>query len=319
MKRFAWLAALSLLGALVALFAVLHARAPEPPSPAVAMPAPPFASFVAGSGLTEVGRGNVAVGTPVAGVVRVVEARVGDAVAVGQPLFEIEGRDLAARLPVALAQLAQAQAVLDKPRHRLGFLQSLQGADREAISKEALRSARDDEHAAAAAVDASLAQVAQIRSDMERLVVRAPAAGRVLQVNVRPGQFAEGGGAATPLMLVGDDSRLYLRVDVDENDAWRVRPGARAIAVVRGNARLRIPLRFEYIEPYVTSKATLTGQATERTDLRVLQVVYSFAHGALPVYLGQRLDAYIETLPDTTPRAPAPAPAPASASAPAPP
>ena len=308
MKRFAWLAALSLAGALVALFAVINARSPEPPSPAADTPPAPFASFVAGSGLTEVGRGNIAVGTAVAGVVRLVNVRVGDTVSAGQPLFEIEGRDLAARLPVAQAQLAQAQAALDKPRHRLGFLLRLQGADREAISKEALSSARDDERAAAAAVDAGRAQVTQIQSDLERLVVRVPAAGRVLQVNVRPGQFAQGGGASAPLMLVGDDSRLYLRVDVDENDAWRVRPGARAVAVVRGNARLRIPLRFEYIEPYVTPKATLTGQVTERTDLRVLQVVYSFAHGSLPVYLGQRMDAFIQTVPDATPPARVPSP-----------
>ncbi len=306
MKRIVVLSILSLAGALIALFAVLHARAPEPPSPASETPAAPFASYVAGSGLTEVGRGNIAVGTAVAGVVRVVHVRVGDAVAAGQALFEIEGLDLAARLPVAEAQLAQAQATLEKPRHRLDFLQRLRGADAGAISKEALSSARDDARAAAATVDAAGAQVTQIRSDLERLVVRAPAAGRVLQVNVRPGQFAEGGGAAAPLMLVGDDSRLYLRVDIDENDAWRVRPGARAVAVVRGNARLRIPLRFEYIEPFVTPKATLTGQATERTDLRVLQVVYSFAHGALPVYLGQRMDAFIETAPDAPPKAPAP-------------
>jgi len=92
------------------------------------------------------------------------------------------------------------------------------------------------------------------------------------------------------------------------SSASRSAAGARAVAVVRGNARLRIPLRFEYIEPYVTPKATLTGQVTERTDLRVLQVVYSFAHGSLPVYLGQRMDAFIETVPDARPPARAPSP-----------
>ena len=71
----------------------------------------------------------------------------------------------------------------------------------------------------------------------------------------------------------------------------------------RGRNSPQIPLRFEYIEPYVTPKATLTGQVTERTDLRVLQVVYSFSHGSLPVYLGQRMDAFIETVPDARPPA----------------
>ncbi|WP_187770850.1 hypothetical protein [Cognatilysobacter lacus] len=96
---------------------------------------------------------------------------------------------------------------------------------------------------------------------------------------------------------MGDDDRLYLRVDIDETDAWRVRPGAAAVGVIRGQPRLRIPLHFEYVEPYVTPKPVLTGQGTERPDLRVLQFVYSFPRGDLPVYLGQQMDAYIATPP----------------------
>ncbi|MEO6104817.1 MAG: HlyD family efflux transporter periplasmic adaptor subunit [Pseudoxanthomonas sp.] len=297
MKRIVPLALSALVGALIALVAVLRSHGAEAP-PVVDTPAPPFASYVAGGGVTETVRGNVAIGTAVAGVVRVVHVQVGDLVTEGQPLFEIEGRDLAARLPVAQAQLAQAEAASAKPRHRLEFLLRLKGADRAAISQEAVSSARDDASSASAAVDSARAEVAQLRTDIDRLVVRAPTAGKVLQVSVRPGQFAQGGGAQAPLLLVGDDARMYLRVDIDENDAWRVRPGARAIAVARGNSQLRIVLRFEYIEPFVTGKSALTGQSTERTDQRVLQVVYSFAHGTLPVYLGQRMDAFIETAPN---------------------
>ena len=65
----------------------------------------------------------------------------------------------------------------------------------------------------------------------------------------------------------------------------------------------RIPLRYEYTEPFVAPRAALSGQPGERADLRVLQVLYSFPRGRLPVYLGQQLDVAIE----------APAPAPASA------
>jgi len=88
-------------------------------------------------------------------------------------------------------------------------------------------------------------------------------------------------------------TRLYLRVDIDENDAWRVRPATRGVAFVRGNPGVPIPLRFEYLEPYGTRKTSVTGQGSERTDLRVLQVVYSFEPTGSPVYLGQRMDAFI--------------------------
>jgi HlyD family secretion protein len=39
---------------------------------------------------------------------------------------------------------------------------------------------------------------------------------------------------------------------------------------------------------------SLTGDNTERTDMRVLQVIYSFDPAALPVYVGQQMDVYIE-------------------------
>jgi hypothetical protein len=39
---------------------------------------------------------------------------------------------------------------------------------------------------------------------------------------------------------------------------------------------------------------SLTGDNTERTDMRVLQVLYSFDPSALPVYVGQQMDVYID-------------------------
>ena len=73
----------------------------------------------------------------------------------------------------------------------------------------------------------------------------------------------------------------------------RVRPGAAATASVRGRASLKTPLHFEYIEPYVIPKKSLTGESTERVDTRVLQVIYSFKRGTLPVYVGQQMDVFI--------------------------
>ena len=60
---------------------------------------------------------------------------------------------------------------------------------------------------------------------------------------------------------------------------------------------LKTPLRFERIERYVVPKTSLTGAATERTDTRVLQVIYSFDHAALPVYIGQRMNVFIQAPP----------------------
>jgi hypothetical protein len=102
-----------------------------------------------------------------------------------------------------------------------------------------------------------------------------------------------------PLILVGSVTPLHVRVDVDENDAWRVRPGARAISYLRGNKDISTPLKFVRFEPYVVPKKSLTGESTERVDTRVLQVIFSFDQGRLPIFVGQQMDVFIDA---TTPQ-----------------
>jgi HlyD family secretion protein len=116
----------------------------------------------------------------------------------------------------------------------------------------------------------------------------------VLQVNVRAGEFAPSGVLNPPLILFGKLDRMHLRVDVDENDAWRFRKDVAAMAFVRGNRELKTDLMVERVEPYVVPKRSLTGDSTERVDTRVMQAVYSFPRGALPVYVGQQMDVFIE-------------------------
>jgi multidrug efflux pump subunit AcrA (membrane-fusion protein) len=150
---------------------------------------------------------------------------------------------------------------------------------------------------AKAQVAAAEAQVTQTKTEIERLTVRALMSGQVLQVNIRLGEFAQAGVLASPLILLGNVEPLHLRVDIDENDAWRVRPEAPAVAFVRGNRALETPVQFVRFEPYVVPKRSLTGDTTERVDTRVLQVLYRFHPGDLPVYVGQQMDVFIEAPP----------------------
>lgn len=294
---------LAILGVLIAIVAVIDSNRP-PPVTAIAIPPAhaPFATFVAGAGITEIGRGNIAIATPVAGVVATVDVKVGQRVVRNDPLFHVDDRDLRARRDVERAKLAEARAALDKPTHRLAYIDSLRHLDPGVVSAESVSDLRDDVDAARAAVQSAEAALSQTQVDIERAVVRAPSAGTILRVNIRAGEYADP-RAATPPMLMGDESRMYVRVDIDESDAWRIRPDAAAVAFVRGNPALVTALRYEYIEPYVTPKASLTGASTERPDVRVLQVVYSFDRRRLPVYVGQQMDVFIQA-----PGAPAPVP-----------
>lgn len=143
-----------------------------------------------------------------------------------------------------------------------------------------------------AAVDQAQAQVDQAQTEVDRLQIRAPVAGEVLQVNVRPGEFV-----ATPasqaLIILGDVHKLHLRVDIDEHDIPRFRPGAPAHASVRGTGRQSYALQFVRVEPYVIPKKSLTGDNTERVDTRVLQVIYALQPGPGQVYVGQQFDVFI--------------------------
>jgi len=118
--------------------------------------------------------------------------------------------------------------------------------------------------------------------------------GQVLQVKVHLGEFAPTGALPTPLILLGNVDKLHVRVDVEEHEASRVQPGAKAIAAVRGNADLKTPLTFVRFEPFVVPKKSLTGDSTERVDTRVLQVIYRIEDRNLPFFVGQQMDVFID-------------------------
>jgi len=273
------------LGIVIAVATVVRGNQPDPVAEPVAQPArAPFQTFVAGSGIIEASTENIAVGTPVSGIVTAIHVTIGDRVHAGDPLFQIDDRDLQANLLVARAHVTQAAANLAQVVSQLRLAESV--PDKRAISVEELTNRRSAVAVNEAALAAAKAEVAQTQIEIGRRTIRALVPGQILQIKTHLGEFAQGGVLATPLMVLGNDAQLHVRVDVDENDAWRFRPGARAFGYVRGNSALRTPLRFERIEPFVIPKTSLTGDSTEHVDTRVLQVIYSF--------VGQQMDIFIE-------------------------
>jgi RND family efflux transporter MFP subunit len=295
MRRYR-LALLALAGLGVAIVAVLAGRRPAvPPAAAGAVAAPPYGAYVAGAGLVEARSGNIAIGTPVSGIVVAIFVERGAVVQAGDALFRIDDRELTAQLPAARAAVREAEARLALARYELKIAVSLRAE--QVISEEELTRRRFETASDEAIVAARQAEVGKLQAEIERRTVRAPVAGRVLQLAARPGEFAESAVLDPPLLVLGDDSRLYVRVNVDENDAWRVRPGAPAQAYLRGGAAGRTDLQFERIEPLLVAKPSLTGASAERTDTRVLQILYSFERAALPVYVGQQVDVFISAEP----------------------
>jgi HlyD family secretion protein len=309
MKRFI-LPIIGLLAALWATFSIVrtapHWDRTDPPA---APPVSTFSNRVAAVGLVEASTENIAIGTPLSGVVTKVFVTAGETVQKGQPLFEIDTRHLEADLgvkqravAVAQTQVAVAKARLADLTRQLEFVERV--TDKRAVSAEEIsrrRSAVDtaatELQAAEAEVAAGESQVRAVQTEIERSIIRAPLATEVLQVKIRVGEFAPAAPTNHPLILLGRSKPLHVRVDVDEHEGWRVRPGAKAVAHVRGNAGLETPLTFVRFEPFVVPKTSLTGASNERVDTRVLQVIYRVDRDDLPVFVGQQMDVFIEGTP----------------------
>ena len=151
-----------------------------------------------------------------------------------------------------------------------------------------------DRDVAKAALTRAEAEVAKIEVELDRLIVRSLVTGRVLQVNVRPGEFV-GTPANEPLVILGNTEKLHVRVDIDEYDIPRFHAGLPAVAVPRGNLQEKYPLEFVRVEPFVVPKKSLTGDTTERVDTRVLQVIYEFdPAGKPPLFVGQQVEVFID-------------------------
>jgi RND family efflux transporter MFP subunit len=302
------LPAFAAIGLVIAIVVVVQSQKETPPAQPVAQPAQaPFKSYIGGAGIVEARTQNISIGTSLPGIVKTVFVNVGERVKAGAPLFQIDDRELRAELLVKQANLVKARAAVAEARASLKDYQAQyelvrHATDRRAVSVDDVQKRRYAEElaraklaSAGAAVTAAEADLKATRTSLERLTVRAPMDCEVMQVNVRPGEFAQTGVLDTPLIRLGDLDRLHIRVDIDENDAWRFKPETRGVASLRGNRDLKTDLTFVRVEPYVTPKTSLTGSSTERVDTRVLQVIYSFDRSALPAYVGQQMDVFIET------------------------
>ena len=275
----------------------------EPVSPP---PASSFTDTVAAVGLIEASTEHISVGTPLSGVVTEVLVTLNQSVRAGTPLFRLDTRALQASLAVHESQLTAARArqataqcqvedLNDRLERSLKLRSSTVISEDELIrTRFALKVSQARAVEAQAEVAVAEASAASVRTEITRSTILTPMDATVLQLKIRPGEFAAAGAPTSPLILLGNLSPLHLRVDIDEHEAWRVQPGTRAKGHVRGNATLASPLSFVRFEPFVIPKRSLTGDSAERVDTRVLQAIYRLDRTDLRLYAGQQMDVFIE-------------------------
>ncbi|GAB4481370.1 MAG: efflux RND transporter periplasmic adaptor subunit [Erythrobacter tepidarius] len=278
------------------------APAEQPPKPVGELANAPR---VAGAGIVEPASEVIDIGSALSGLVTDVRVKPGDKVAAGEVLFLVDARAARANLAQATAAIREARAAIVEAetaqrtaRQQLALYRSL--TDPAAVSRSEVIRAEGEEAAATtrlglahARLAAAEAAAAASRTEIERLTVRAPIAGEILAVNIHPGEFvATQGGSSQPFIQMGNTDPLHVRIDIDENEAVRVKLGAPAVVSPRGAAELHVTATFVRAEPQVVPKRSLTNSAAERVDVRVLQLIY-----ALPktdrFRVGQQVDAFI--------------------------
>lgn len=296
---------IAIVGAIIALIISFWSMKKEP-VPAIPFPPPisPYVYAIAGEGIIEASSNNIAVGSPFSEIVTQIFVVEGDLVKKGDPLFQLDTRYYEAQAETARSQISASQVNLENLIVQFSFYQRLK--DKNAVSEQQYQQAFYAKREAEEQLKVAISQLGEVEANIERSLIHAPVDGEVLQINVHLGEVAPNVNVVNPqvitpysaiqypLIMVGTVQPFFLRIDIDEVDAWRYKEGAPAIAFVRGNSNIQFPLKFVRVEPYIIPKASFTGQVGERIDMRVLQLIYQFDRGNLPVYAGQVVDVYIQ-------------------------
>jgi HlyD family secretion protein len=278
-------------GLVFALVSVLGRPEPQSHEPLVIPPTTSFSTQVAGIGVVEPKSEIINLGVELPGVVRQVLVAVGDDVKRGAPLFALDQREVDAQIATFEATLASSRVQAADAEAQYALIASVR--DKRAVAKDEVNRRQFAKQLAKARVKEIEAQLQQAKTTKQRLSVKAPIDGRVLELNVRPGEYAAAGVLAAPLVRMGDISTLYVRVEVDEENAARIRPDSKAEGMFRGDTTTRIPLTFVRFEPYVRAKQNLAVSG-QRVDTRVLQIIYALPEELSDRFVGQQMDVFID-------------------------
>ena len=307
-RLFFWfLLAAAVVGAVSAVRLVLAQRKSLPGAELLAEPPrAPFASSIGARGLVESVDENVHISPALPALVAKVPVQVGDEVKAGDVLIEQDTREARAIIAAQEAEIAalttqvkEAEVTLAEKRDmwtRVEKLIATKVASDEEKQKTlfAAQAAEAQLASMKARIASADAMLSRMKVQLDLLTIRAPRAGRILQVNTRAGEYADN-KSRDPLILLGHVEKLQLRADVDEDNASRVTAGMAAIAYIKGRRDIKIPLTFIRIEPYILPKKSLTGESSERVDTRVLQIIYRFDRpSGASVYVGQQMDVFLD-------------------------
>jgi len=264
------------------------ARTVKTAGAADARAAAPDVALVAGNAIIEPRDRETKVAPAAPGRIAAIRVREGEQVRRGTIVVQLEDAPERAALQAAEADLATATARLAMSADE--FRRTEQAARGGASTPDDVDKARDQAEVDRRSIEAAEARRDQAKATLERLAVRAPIDGEVLQVKYRAGEYVTPGG--DPLIVMGNTHALRARVDVDERDIGRVAVGDSAYVEADAYPGRKFDGKVVEIGRQMGRKNVRTDDPTERLDTKILETVVELtdARGLVP---GLRVTGYI--------------------------
>jgi HlyD family secretion protein len=134
---------------------------------------------------------------------------------------------------------------------------------------------------------------AQLRAEhaaIEKLTIRAPITGTVLEVNGKPGEMASP-SAPQPLVLLGDVSALRVRAELDERDFGETKIGQAVSVRPEAFPGRELPGTVSFIAPIVEPPRTGSRGQRDEAEIDVVEVLIELADPG-PLVVGMKVNAY---------------------------
>lgn len=291
-SRFGWrlgVAAVVAMAALGGAAAWWWLRDAAPPPPTVAAVRGDIAETVLADGEIEA-KAQVTVGAQVSGRITALKVGLGDEVAQGQLVAEIDSlpqqnalRNAEANLALVRAQRAAKLASLAQAR--LAFARQTRLLKQDAGSREDFEVAEANLkvlEADVAALDAQIEQ-AKISADTARVNlgytrIAAPISGTVVALPVDEGQTVNANQTAPTLMKIAQLGVMTVRAEVSEADITRVRPGQAVSFTILGDLDHPYRAQVRAIEPapesFNTSSTTSSTTSSSSSSSSSSAAIY---------------------------------------------
>ena len=128
------------------------------------------------------------------------------------------------------------------------------------------------------------------RAALDKLTIRAPISGTVLQINVKAGETAMP-SSTQPLMVLGDISALRVRVELDDRDLGKIRIGQPVIVRATAFPGREIAGKVATIAPIVGPASGATRGQRSPADVDVAEVLVDLTDRG-PLTSGMQVDVY---------------------------